>query len=55
MGLLGGAARRRVGNEPSEEKAPVELVLARDGGATMCEKDRLWPGRPWDGAGDGTE
>ncbi len=47
MGLLGGAARRRVGNEPSEENAPVELVLARVGGARIWEKDRLWPGRPW--------
>lgn len=36
-----------MGNEPREENALVGLVLARVGGATIFEKDRLWPGRPW--------
>lgn len=43
---VGRVGRRRVGKAPREAKAPVVDVLASDGGGTMFEKERLWPGRP---------
>jgi len=43
---VGREVRRRVGKAPREAKAPVVDVLASDGGGTMFEKERLWPGRP---------
>jgi hypothetical protein len=43
---VGRVGRRRVGKAPREAKAPVVDVLASEGGGTMFEKDRLWPGRP---------
>jgi len=43
-------ARRR-GSEPREVNAPVVDVEANESGGMMCENDRRWPERPWDGNG----